>query len=90
MRGRPQLFTDRHAISVIVSREDYDALRMRAEQIARDQPGYGIADLLRDAVPIVLKRRTPEPRLTDVRSQRVRQLRQISRTALDLAKALDK
>lgn len=88
MRGRPQLFVNRHAITVIVPKDDYEALRRKAEGIAADRPGFGIADLVRDAIRRDLGRGTKELRPIDVKSARVRQLRAISRAALELAKAL--
>ena len=87
-RGRPQLFTSRHVVTVIVSRDDYNALRARADQIAIDQPGFGIADLMRDHIPRILGKSAPGRKPVDAKTARVRQLRQISRTALELAKSL--
>lgn len=87
-RGRPQLFTNRHVVTVIVSREDFNALRARANEIAIEQPGFGIADLMRDGIPRILGRATPGRKPVDAKTARVRQLRQISRTALELAKTL--
>lgn len=88
-RGRPQLFSSRHVVTVIVSREDYNALRARAREIAIDQPGFGIADLMRDHIPRILGRAAPARKPVDQKTARLRQLRQIARTANELAKALD-
>lgn len=87
-RGRPQLFTNRHVVTVIVSREDYNALRARANEIAIDQPGFGIADLMRDHIPRILGRAAPSRKPVDAKTARLRQLRQIARTANELAKSL--
>ena len=87
-RGRPCLFSSRHVVSVIMSREDYSALRARANEIAIDQPGFGVADLMRKNIPHILGRSAPGRRPIDAKTARVRQLRQISRTALELAKSL--
>jgi hypothetical protein len=87
-RGRPQLFTSRHVVTVIVSRDDYNALRARADEIAIERPGFGIADLMRDHIPRILGRAAPGQKPVDAKTARVRQLRQISRTALELAKSI--
>lgn len=89
MRGRPQLFANRHAITVIVPKDDYEALRMRAAEAALEHPGFGLADLVRDFIQRGLARDAKKPpRPIDAKSARVRQLRSIARTALELAKSM--
>ena len=87
MRGRTRLYANRRALSVILSSDDYDALRARAREIAEDKPGFGMADLVREFVERGLGKSVPAPQPIDVHTARVRQLYAISRTALELAKA---
>jgi hypothetical protein len=87
MRGRPKLYASRRTLTVVLSGDDYDALRARAHLVAEDKPGYSMADLVREFIERGLGKSAPAPRLTDIRTARVRQLYAISRTALELAKA---
>lgn len=88
MRGRPQLFANRHTITVIVPKDDYEALRMRAAEASLEHPGFGLADEVRVAIQRHLGRAAKKPRPVDARSASVRQLHSIARTALELAKSL--
>jgi hypothetical protein len=84
-RGRPNLFVNRHVLQVIVSREEYDAIRRMARLERR---GFSTSDLVREFIQQGLGRYAPDPKPTDARSARVRRLRLISRTALELAQEL--
>ena len=88
MRGRPQLYVNRHALTIVISKDDYNALCARAEEIALDRPGFGLGDLVREFIQRGLGRHARELRPADERGVRVRQLHAISRTALELAKEL--
>jgi len=87
MRGRPKLYANRRTLTLILSSDDYEALRFRAKQIAEDRPGFGMADLVRDFIGRGLTS-VSAPRPMDAQTARVRQLYAISRSALELAKAL--
>ena len=88
MRGRPQLFDGGHQVNVRVSVEDYRALRARVAQLAADQPGYSLGDLLRGYIRQGLGEGALPRRETDPRAARIRQLRVIARTALKVAEEL--
>ena len=87
-RGRPNLFVNRHVLQVIVSREEYDVIRRVVEETRLLRPGFSAGDLMREFIERGLGRYSPEPRPADERQARVRQLHAISRTALELARAL--
>jgi hypothetical protein len=88
MRGRPKLYASRRTLTLILSTDDYNALRSRAQHIAEDKPGFSMADLVREFVERGLAKNVPAPQPIDVHTARVRQLYAISRSALELAKAL--
>lgn len=88
MSGRPKLYASKRAINLVVSADDYNAMRNRARRIAEDRPGYSMADLMREFIERGLTKSGHAPRPIDVHAARVRQLHAISRSALELAKAL--
>lgn len=87
MRGRPQLFDNRHALNILISREDYQALRREAEAQRVEQPGFSVGDLVRGYIQAGLGKRAPARR-SDPRAVRIRQLRAIARSALEVAREL--
>jgi hypothetical protein len=88
MRGRPKLYANRRTLTLILSAEDYEAVRNRALRISDDKPGFSMADLVREFIERGLAKNVPSPRPIDVHTARVRKLYAISRSALELAKAL--
>jgi len=81
--GRPQLFENSHAISVIVPKRDYEALRRRVDEIQFERPGYSLGDLIRELIERDLGL---ERRPVDRRAARVRQLRSLQRVLGELVK----
>ena len=69
--------------------EEYDVMGRIVDEAKLEQPSYSMGDLVRDFIQRGLGRTAPAARPLDVRSMRQRQLRAISRTALELAKQLE-
>ena len=88
MRGRTKLYASQRPFTLVLSTDVHNALRDRARRLAEDRPGIGMADLVREFIDHGLAKSVPALRPIDAHTARVRQLYAISRSALELAKAL--
>lgn len=91
MQGRPQLFRSSKQISVLVSGEDYRALSILLERARVERPGYSYGDLLRGFIRRCLDQENVQPdRKLNPMQDRIRRLHAIARSAVALARELDK
>ena len=90
-RGRPVLYGDGATVTVKITRADRQALLARAAEIARDEAGFVVSDLVREYIKRGLDQDgKPRRETDDPAAAHVRRLRVIARSALEMAKALQK